>query len=479
MANIKKCETLLKRVSLINLIHGNDGLSLTPLFVGAHGLGKTKFHNSAAKALGSKGCYTIDCSQVGEGDISGIPFAQKNEDGTSEVRFIKYYIFNKLWRIEKEYYDKAITTGFLNGRVRLEIDAEGNQWLIDGDERKMVRTKMDIIEDGEDNIYKFGDELSGKTKLELLESGEIGVKIILLDELNRADMTVFRNVMNIILEREVNGYKLPFWTQLSAAINPCSQNSSYATSELDPAQLSRFIKIRVSANLEEWVDYAMNKRLAPEVVEGLALSEAIFNQKDASTEDTSEMGPDPRAWEMVCKMYSTIYKMNIPKFFSPEEMRDVDTDLRILITGKVGDTAGRTLLEAIARRENNIKPADIFTLKEPKLSAAVVDKFHRQKSLTQRIIADNVVFYMAATVFDLYKNQSKTEGKPKWANFMGQLREFINMLSPADQLIFLKKILAQENGKQLYFYTAKAYAADVIKQLTETETGVKDLTSDK
>lgn len=480
MPSIKKCETLLTRLALINLYHGNDGLALTPLFCGSHGLGKTKFHKAAAMRLGSKDVYTIDCSQVGEGDISGLPFAFKNEDGSSEVRFIKYYIFNKLWRIEKELYQKAITTGFLNGAVRLEFDEEGNQYLIENGNRKLVRTKLDIIEDGEDNIYKFGDELSGETKLKLVESGEISIKIILCDELNRADNVVFKNMMNVILEREVNGYKLPFWAMISAAINPASQNSTYNTAEMDPAQNSRFVRIKVGANLEEWIDYALEKHLNTDVVEALAITESIFNQSDKSTEDQTEQTPDPRAWEMVSKMYSSINELNTPKFFNDEERKTVNDDLRVLIRGKVGETAARTLLENINRKENNIKPAEILTTKTKNLDPAIVTKFNNQKRLTQKIISDNLVNYVVSTINEIEKGKKSSDAKlkEKYMNYMSQLKEFTNLLDTATQILFVKRFLKLPNGTQIFSKVSTAFSTQILANIQEAKTAIKDLSNE-
>ena len=69
------------------------------------------------------------------------------------------------------------------------------------------------------------------------------------------------------------------------------------------------------------------------------------------------MSPSPRSCEMLSNIYSYIHEVVKTKFFTDEERRNVDDDMRILIRGKVGETAARTLLETSARKENNIKPA--------------------------------------------------------------------------------------------------------------------------
>ena len=67
-------------------------------------------------------CYTIEGGSLKEGEITGLPFAQLNTDGSSEVRFIKYYAINKIWQLERYYYQKALGEGFLNGEVKLIVD---------------------------------------------------------------------------------------------------------------------------------------------------------------------------------------------------------------------------------------------------------------------------------------------------------------------------------------------------------------------
>lgn len=479
MASIQKSETLVKRIVLANVLMKDRGLAITPLLVGPHGIGKTQILNQAAAHMNGY-CFTVEASAMGEGEITGLPFAAKAIDGSTEVRFVKYYQINKIWQLEKYYYELATTKGFLNGSVKLVVDKDNNQTLVEGDKSTKVRDQIDLIQAGEDNIYKFGEELSPETKLKLIESGEIKPVLLFIDELNRTELQTMKEMMNIILNKTVNGYNLPWWVFVVAAQNPCSQNSTYATNELDDAQLDRFLKIKVDANIEEWTDYALEKGLNSDVVEGIVISDNIFIHREKGQEDMSELSPSPRSWEMVAHIYDTIDRLNETSFFDAEERKDVKKDLRTLIIGKVGDNAGRVVLENIDRKENNIKPAEILTGKEMKVAPAIVEKFNRQKRLTQKIIADQVVNFLANNWDRIEKGKTSADEKKKaeYMNYMSQLKEFTNMLDTATQIIFVKKIL-KVNGNNIFFTkVCKAFSKEILENIYEAKNALKDLNKD-
>lgn len=479
MPSIKKAATLTKEIIVINLMSNTDGLSITPMLNGAHGIGKSQIIRQVAKDMNGY-CYTVEGGSLKEGEITGLPFAQQNGDGSSEVRFIKYYAINKIWQLEKYYYELAKTTGFLNGSVKLIVDDEGNETLVENGKSQLVKTPVDKVEAGEDNKYKFGDELSPQTKLQLIESGEIKPVILFVDELNRTEQQTMKELMNIILNKSVNGYDLPWFVSVVSAVNPCSQNSTYATNELDDAQLDRFLKLKVDANLEDWIDYSLEKHVNSDVIEALAIAESIFIHREKGQEDQSEMTPSPRSWEMVANIYTYIHDAVKTKFFNEEERKGVNDDLRILIRGKVGETAARTLLENINRKENNIKPAEILTTKSNKLEPAIVAKFNNQKRLTQKIISENLVNYIANTIGEIEKGKTSTDPKKKetYMNYLSQLKEFTSLLDTATQILFVKKFLKLPNGTQLFSKVSKAFSKEILLNINEAKNAIRDLSSD-
>ena len=484
MPSIQNSARLVKRVAVANIIANQEGLAITPILSGPHGIGKSQILKSVANAMGGY-CFTIECGSLKEGEIVGLPFASANTDGTSEVRFVKYYHINKIYQLQKFYYEKARTTGFIGGTIRLEVDENGNEQTIltDGKKKEIIGTRdiLDMVEEGEDNKFKFGDCLDGATKLALIESGEIKPVVLFFDELNRCEQYTMKELMNMILNKNVNGYELPWWVSIVAAVNPASQNSTYATNEFDDAQNDRFLRLKVDAALEEWIDYALAKHVNTDIVEALAISEAIFMHREKGQVDTTEMYPSPRSWEMVSILYDNIHATNNTKFFNADERKCVDDDLRVLIRGKVGETAARTLLENIARKENNIKPAEILTCKKPKIEPAIVQKFNAQKRLTQKIIADNVVNYIFNIIDDMEKNKTSTDAKKKevYMNFMGQVKEFMNMLDTATQIVVVKKLASPPYRQKVYAKISSAFSTEVLANVLDSKASINDLVNDK
>lgn len=495
MATIKKSKTLIKRVYFIN-VSANSGTAITLLLSGQHGIGKSQIVREAAKEL--KGfCFIIDGSTTNEGEVTGLPFAMKDENGNSVLRFIKHYVVNKIANIEKKYYEIATTKGFLDGKVKLVIDSTTNKkTLIDNTGREEFKlemdTSLDSVASGEDNMYKFGELLPEETKMKLLLSGEIKPAIMFIDELNRTESQTMKELMNIILNKTVNGYDFPWWLNIVSAINPCSQNSAYATREMDPAQLDRFLRIKVSPNFDEWVDHEFEVGGDSEVIQALANSEggAIFCDTDNKTlEDASKILPSPRDWDMVSLIHKSIYKNNDLPYFDDDEKADVDNDFRTLVRGKVGEDAARVFLQSLDNRENLIKPTDILTMKEMTINKAVREKFISSKRITQKVISDSIARYLADNYFELKKKKSspETADRTAYTCFSNQLKEFVNLLDPATQMLFVKKIIISKASSNdgspnknlertsVFAFYAPAFSTEVLSNLSMAKSGLNDL----
>lgn len=497
MASIKEQPRLIDRIALNNMLSDDRGLAVTALLSGQHGIGKSMIVKKAAKKLNAE-CITVTCSECGEGTLTGLPFAMKNEDtGSMEVRFIKFYAFNKLADLQKHYYEIATTTGFFDGA--LKMDAKTGIVTYENPETKQTETyntsdAATKILDGGENKYKFGETLPRELKAKLISSGEIRPVFILLDEINRTDVMTQKEIMNIILNRAVNGYDLPWWSEIVAAMNPVSQNSSYAVNEMDPAQLDRFLKIKVHANLDEWIDYALDKKLNQDIITGLAMAEDCFlDKKDKSLTDETEMTPSPRSWEMVANLYETIkeyntFKINDQPVFTDEEQHKVNDDIRTLMISKVGQTAASTVLAAIADKENSIKASEILTATSPKIDEVVMTKLKSLKSLRKKIVVDNVIRYIQDHILEYEKNNRSSDPKikSKYFNFMAQIKEFVNSLDGASRLLFVTKIsdenlTVDDNGKKsmLFVKVASCFASDVLQELLAFRKDSNQMNSEK
>jgi MoxR-like ATPase len=475
MPSIRDSKRLVKRVYLTNLV-APRGLSLTPMLVGPHGIGKTQIIHAAAKELGGYSLI-VEGGSLKEGEITGLPFASANKDGSSEVRFIPYYQVSNIMKLEREYFIKAVKEGFLKGEIKI-VDG-----MLEVKGKKIVtKSKIDSLVTGEVNDYKFGDELDAETKLKLIESGEIKPIILFIDELNRTEPQVMKELMNILLTRSVNGYVLPWWVSVVAAVNPSSQNSVYATNEMDDAQRDRFLKISVEAKIDEWVDYALDAGMHPDVVASVATAEDIFIRREKGHEDQDEMSPSPRSWEMVGYIYSNIDRFNNSKLLNNEDKKHALDDIRTLIAAKVGPTAARTFLQNIENKELNIKPSELINGKTATLDEAVVAKFLKQKRLRQKITVDNVVRHIASTVVDFENKKKSTDVKEKkeYVSYKEQIKAFVEILDDATKIAFAKRLSQTDtvlaaDGKNVFGKIADCFATNILQSLMDFEENKKSL----
>jgi MoxR-like ATPase len=83
---------------------------------------------------------------------------------------------------------------------------------------------------------------------------ERGKGLLVFEELNRSDKYMMSPCLQLLTARRLNDYVLPDGWLTIAAINPAG--GAYDVAELDPALLSRFIRIPVIPDVESWLNWA-------------------------------------------------------------------------------------------------------------------------------------------------------------------------------------------------------------------------------
>ena len=132
-------------------------------------------------------------------------------------------------------------------------------------------------------------------KLErLCEDGEI--HILFFDELTNATKQTQSVIFKIVLERTVNNrWPLPKNARIVAAGNDRSESS--AAHDLALPLFSRFAHLYIRTTVENWMPWAVEKRINPYVMEFLANNDLYLRTPYTGTEGNA----DPRRWEMVSK----------------------------------------------------------------------------------------------------------------------------------------------------------------------------------
>ena len=133
--------------------------------------------------------------------------------------------------------------------------------------------------------------------------------LLFIDELNRCEHAVQQEIMNLILNREINGYMLSDNVNIIAAMNPSNkyegfQDSQYQVIDMDPAQEDRFVWVEMDSDIKEWIRWGMAEgNLESEVLEFISSMPEYLHTPNSN----ESLKATPRSWERISRAYK-IYK---------------------------------------------------------------------------------------------------------------------------------------------------------------------------
>ena len=111
--------------------------------------------------------------------------------------------------------------------------------------------------------------------------------------------------MNLILNREINGYKLHDDVNILAAMNPSGKYGSdfdYQVVDMDAAQENRFVWLNMESDHKAWLKWAMEAGIEQKVIEFIGVFPEYLHKIN---ED--DVRATPRSYERVSKAFK-VYK---------------------------------------------------------------------------------------------------------------------------------------------------------------------------
>lgn len=325
-----------------------------PLVVGESGIGKTALAKKIAKE-NEWSLVVIDGNLLKEGEIGGLPTIESYR----------------------------------------AIDSNGNQ----------VEKKM--------TVYAVHNKLK-----EIDEEIASGKKVLLfIDEINRCEHTVQQELMNLILNREINGYRLHHNVKILAAMNPSSKYGSdfdYQVVDMDAAQENRFVWLNMESDHLQWIKWAVSAGINPKVIEFISTFPEYLNRKN---ED--DVRATPRSYERVSKSYQ-VYK----------EQKDVfpRTVFLNVIKGNVGKVIAEEFMSFV---ESDCKPLmsyeDVFA--GDVLSDAVIEQVKRESHTRLYLAAMNIL-----KTLELNIKNNEEESAESIARFVAFLKAY-----PIDLMVGIMK----------------------------------------
>lgn len=429
MITIYEAKRLIKRAILSNIVSDKPNLAITPLISGKHGIGKSAMIKSVAEDIGGV-CITVEGGTLKEGEITGLPYQYKDDQGKTKFRFLPYYAVERIQSEEKRLYLLA------NGEL-----GESSSHL-----------------EGDENRYAMND-LTPIEKVNLVKSGQIKPVIIFIDEINRTENSVYKELMNILLTRSVNGYQFPWWVLFVGAMNPSTQNSIYSTNEMDPAQLDRFIKIKVKDNTKEWLAFGKNSGISDSILTFIKDNPKCLANDSKDLDDEEKPTPSPRGWDMVDTLIKSEPALRV--FFNDEENdpKTVESDMKALFSAKLGSTVATMYFASLVSKARAINPEEIFNDDEnlSKCKVSLDTMTAAKKSQT----CDLMLSHLKENIEFMMLNKLQFEKNKK------QLSSFVKSLDSSTRLLFAQNIASTvtDDGNSMIELLFDVFEQDLIQML--------------
>lgn len=207
-----------------------------PLIIGESGIGKT----ALAKKLANKNNFklvVIDGNLLKEGEIGGLPTIESYKS----------------------------------------IDSNGN------------------LQEKKATIYAVHTKLK-EIDEEILNGNKV---LLFIDEINRCEHTVQQELMNLILNREINGYKLHNDVKILAAMNPSNkygEDFDYQVVDMDAAQENRFVWLNMENDYIDWIIWAIEFGIETEVIEFISTFPEYLQKINEE-----DVRATPRSYERISK----------------------------------------------------------------------------------------------------------------------------------------------------------------------------------
>lgn len=115
-----------------------------------------------------------------------------------------------------------------------------------------------------------------------------GRGVLMLEELNRAEVPVMQPALQLLSARRLHAYELPPGWSCVAAVNP--EDGDYQVNRLDPALRARFMQLAVCADRGEWLRWAERRRIHPAVLSVVRGHAEVFDHAP------------PRSWAHVSEL---------------------------------------------------------------------------------------------------------------------------------------------------------------------------------
>ena len=275
-----------------------------------------------------------------------------------------------------------------------------------------MNTRLPIPSKNKQGVMVTDYAVHAKIKMieDYLSENPDGSVLLFMDELNRTSKEVMSELMNIILNREINGYNIPDNVFIVAAMNPSQStdgfvgNSSYGVTEMDAASKNRLVWLYLDVDPKDFLSWATDRPaqvrdgddevdfiafdplaydtiIDNDVIEFIASNPNLLNNPCENKDVTCS----PRSWEFVSDILRT---------FRANQKHFTRKHLDACIKGCIGNEAYLAFCNFTANNKNPlIKPEQFW--KGDTVSEELLEKFATDLQPRQLIMAKNVARYVS------------------------------------------------------------------------------------
>lgn len=223
---------------------------------------------------------------------------------------------------------------------------------------------------------------------------------LFLDELNRATPEVMQAAFQVVLDRELNGWKLHEDTRVYSAINT---NAQYTVNEMDPALLDRFFAIDLEPTLKDFciwardIDPDQGGNLNPIIPDFLETNQThkgaswLFPPEGA---ESGSVNPSPRSWEAADRALTFAGVIDHPE----------DELFYHMCLGFVGTEASIAFREYAKNVDSRIKGEEIVNSYN---DVRIQSKIKRLGQGTQNSVVEKVADYVIKNLSNFTERQGE------------------------------------------------------------------------
>jgi midasin (ATPase involved in ribosome maturation) len=130
--------------------------------------------------------------------------------------------------------------------------------------------------------------------------------VLFLDELNRARPEILQCVMDLTLNKRLNGKSLPKGSRIITAVN---DGEEYQLTDLDPALVSRFNIYNFVPTAAEWLLWAAEQRIDTRIIDFIEKNSDCLDSNAKEYAGLEKMN-DRRSWQRVSEVLQNIENMD-------------------------------------------------------------------------------------------------------------------------------------------------------------------------